>query len=402
MFYQNTYIGLDISDLSVKAVQFKAGKNKSEIISYGSVDLPPGLIQGGKIENPQGLSSALKDLFANIKGAKIRTRYAGCSLPEEKSFVRLISLPLMSEKELQEAIKWAAETEIPLKLDELYLGWELIERHDSVSQGEDPHIDVLLAASPKAIVDEYVRFLKDFHLIPVLTEIESSLVVKSIIHAQHAQKIIAKRKHVYSLISLGQGNKGKKVKENEIIQAVPEDSRDSMLIVDMGAHRTNFIIFNGKTICFTSTTPIAGNSLNEALARKFQINIKEAEKLKNNIGLDKEEKQGEIFQALITPLNSLIEEMAKVINYYQEHHMHAESTLNVSKIILCGGGALLKGLPSHLQTALNINVKLGNPWVNFDKETLFKKSRVPLIPHEISLSYTTAIGIALSIKKEYY
>lgn len=402
MFYQNTYIGLDISDLSVKAVQFKAERNKSEIISYGSVDLPPGLIQGGKIENPQGLSSALKDLFANIKGAKIKTRYAGCSLPEEKSFVRLISLPLMSEKELQEAIKWAAETEIPLKLDELYLGWELIERHDSVPQGEDPHIDVLLAASPKAIVDEYVRFLKDFHLIPVLTEIESSLVVKSIIHAQHAQKIIAKRKHVYSLISLGQGNKGKKVKENEIIQVVPKDSRDSMLIVDIGAHRTNFIIFNGKTVCFTSTTPTAGNSLNEVLARKFQIDIKEAEKLKNNIGLDKEEKQGEIFQALITPLNSLIEEITKVINYYQEHHMHVESTLNVSRIILCGGGALLKGLPSYLQTALNINVELGNPWVNFNKETLFKKSQVPLIPHEISLSYTTAIGIALSIKKEYY
>jgi len=402
MFYQNTYIGLDISDPSVKAVQFKAGRNKSEIISYGSVDLPPGLLQGGKIENAKGLSSAIKDLFSNIKGSKIRTKYVGCSLPEEKSFVRLISLPLMSEKELQEAIKWAAETEIPLKLDELYLGWELIERHESATQDEDPHIDVLLAASPKAIVDEYVSFLKDLHLIPVLTEIESSLVVKSIIQSQYTEKRVMKNKHAYSLISLGQSNKKKGIKGQHTIQGIAQNPHDSTLIVDIGAHRTNFVIFNGKTICFTSTTPIAGNSLTEALVQEFKMGAKEAEKLKHDIGLDKEEKQGKIFQALGMPLHNLIEETDRVIRYYHEHHMHAKRTLNVSKIILCGGGALLKGLPSYLQTALNINVELGNPWINFDQGTLFKKSHVPLIPHEVSLSYSTAIGIALSIKKEYY
>lgn len=400
MFYQNTYIGLDMSDLSVKAVQFRAGGNKSEIVSYGSINLSPGLIRGGKIENPQSLSIAIKDLFANIKGSKIKTKYVGCSLPEEKSFVRLISLPLMSEKELQEAIKWAAETEIPIKLDELYLGWELIERHDTVEQGEDPHIDVLLVASPKEIVDEYVNFLKELNLVPILTEIESSLVVESIIDIHQIEKKITKSKNKRLLFSWKHDKNTKN--QNSTTKITVQTQKDSALIVDIGAHRTNFIIFNGKTICFTSTTPIAGNSFNEALIKELKIDTQEAEKIKNNIGLDKEEKQGEIFQALVPPLNNLIEEINKVIHYYQEHHVHAESALNVSKIIICGGGALLKGLSSHLQTALNINVELGNPWINFEQGKIFKRNEVPIIPREISLSYTTAIGIALSIKKEYY
>lgn len=384
MFNRNLYLALDIGDLSAKAVQFKIGKKEPEIISYGAVEIPIGIVDNGEIKNRKEMSGVIQNLFHNIKGAKIKARYVGCSLPEEKSFVRLISLPPMSDKELKEAIKWAAETEIPLRLDELYLGWETIERHINIQPSSKEHIDVLLAASPKEIVDNYVNFLKDLNLTPILMEIESNLVVKSLIDFQKADEHL------------------KANRQRQKISKTTAALTEVLLILDIGASRTNFIIFNGKTLYFTSTTEIAGNTLNEALAKALKTDLKQAEKIKKDFGLDKEEKQGEIFDALVPPITSLTEEINRVLDYYREHHAHEAEQLNISKIIVCGGGALLKGLAPHLQTALNLNVELGNPWINFNNVNLTKKNRLPIIPKEISLMYTTAIGISLAIKNEYH
>lgn len=384
MFNRNLYLALDISDLSAKAIQFKIGKKGPEIISYGAIELPAGIVNNGEIKTPKELSVVIKNLFHNIKGAKIKARYVGCSLPEEKSFVRLISLPPMSDKELKEAIKWAAETEIPLRLDELYLGWKIIERHTNIQPNSKEHIDVLLVASPKEIVDNYVNFLKDLNLTPILMEIESNLVVKSLINFQKADEHLRTNR------------------QRQKISKTTATLTEVLLILDIGASRTNFIIFNGKTLYFTSTTEIAGNIFDEALAKALKTDLKQAEKIKKDFGLDKEEKQGEIFDALVPPITSLTEEVNRVLDYYREHHAHEAEQLNVSKIIVCGGGALLKGLAPHLQTALNLNVDPGNPWVNFNNIDLTKKNKLPIIPKEVSLMYTTAIGISLAIKNEYH
>lgn len=385
MFKRNLYLALDISDLSAKAVQFKIGKNDPEIISYGTIELPAKVVNNGEIKNPKELSNAIQSLFHNINGAKIKTRYVGCSLPEEKSFVRLISLPLMSDKELREAIKWAAETEIPLKLDELYLGWKIVEKHTDIQPNSKEHIDVLLVASPKELVDSYINFLKDLNFIPILMEIESSLAVKSLINFRKINN------------SSNTNFASQKLSTKKNLSRA-----GSLLILDIGASRTNFIIFNGKTLYFTSTTEIAGNMFNEALAKTFKIDSQQAEKIKKDFGLDREEKQGEIFDALVPTLTGLTEEINKVLDYYKEHHAHEAEQLNITKIVVCGGGALLKGLASHLQTALNLNVELGNPWVNFSNIDPTKKNKLPIIPKEISLMYTTAIGMSLAVKNEYH
>jgi len=64
----------------------------------------------------------------------------------------------------------------------------------------------------------------------------------------------------------------------------------------------------------------------------------------------------------------------------------------ISKVLLCGGGANLKGLPELLSSELKIPVEIGNPWINILPEFKKEKSKLSL---ETSLSYTTAFGLAL-------
>jgi len=60
-----------------------------------------------------------------------------------------------------------------------------------------------------------------------------------------------------------------------------------LLIVDLGATRTSFIIFSGYSLRFTSSIPICGNTFTKAIAKNLGISFKKAEKIKIKYGLKK-------------------------------------------------------------------------------------------------------------------
>jgi len=91
----------------------------------------------------------------------------------------------------------------------------------------------------------------------------------------------------------------------------------------------------------------------------------------------------------------LIEQIKRYLSYYQTHASHEHllpDGKGVAKILLCGGGANLKGLPEFLNTYFKIPVEIGNPWINILPEP---QKEVLELPLEKSLSYATALGLAL-------
>jgi Tfp pilus assembly PilM family ATPase len=102
-----------------------------------------------------------------------------------------------------------------------------------------------------------------------------------------------------------------------------------------------------------------------------------------------------VFEALIPPLTDLTEQIKKHINYYESHagHEHLAGPVpTIQKIILCGGGANLKGIAHFLVGELRKKVGIGNPWVNI-LPTPFQE--LPPLSFAESLRYTTAFGLAL-------
>jgi Tfp pilus assembly PilM family ATPase len=86
-------------------------------------------------------------------------------------------------------------------------------------------------------------------------------------------------------------------------------------------------------------------------------------------------------------------QIGNYIDFYRTHGLNGHSeTKNVSRVLLCGGGANLNGLPSFLSKALEMPVEIGNPWVN-----IFEASpkSVSELPYDQSISYTTVLGLAL-------
>lgn len=342
--------GLDISNLSLKIIELEKGGEELKLSSFGEAKIPQGVIEKGEVKKVESLAQIIKKGLKKIKGKRIKTKYVVSSLPEEKSFLDVLQIPIMKEEEIEKAVRFEAENHIPLKLDEVYFDFEKIQ---PISKREK-YQEILIAATPKDIVDPYFKALVQAGLRPLALEIESLAIVRALI-----------KKDTLS---------------------------GPLLIIDFGETRTSFIIFSGRSLRFTSTIPISSQALTETISKNLKITPKKAEKLKKEEGL---EGKKEVFEAMIPALTDLSEQIKIYLKYYRSHASKNQILHNgkkLERILLCGGGANLKGLIGFLSSTLKVKVELGNPWVNILKE---KVKEVPELPFEKSLAYTTALGLAL-------
>ena len=347
--------GLDISDLSIKTVHLAKKGTGFELISFGEMPIKEGTIRGGEIKNEKSLVAAIKQAMAEVKGKKIKTKNVIASLPEEKAFLQVIQMPRLPEEDLKSAIIYEAENYIPLPIEEVYLDAQII----LPLKNHLDHYDVLIAALSKKTVDSYFSCIEKAGLKPLVLEIESLAIARALVKDGLAQS--------------------------------------PLLLIDFGATRTSFIVFSGTTVRFTSSIPVSSQKLTEAIAHSLKIDLATAEKIKIKYGLEAKTKKesSEIFDALIPPLTDLVEQIKKHLSFYQSHvsHEHLSSdSMGIEKILLCGGGANLKGLVDFLSSEFGLSVELGNPLINILKED----TKVMLgLTFEKSLGYTTALGLAL-------
>ena len=358
--------GLDVSDLSLKIIKLKKKRRRLALASFGESEIKPGIIKEGEIKDEEKLAEIIKESLKKVKGEKLKTKYVVASLPEEKAFLQVIQLPKMPPEDLKSAVIYEAENYIPLPIDQVYLDSQIVPP----LYNHQDHFDVLLAAMPKKIVDPYLSSLKKAGLEPIALEIESLAISRALI-------------------------------KNEV-SPIP------LLLIDLGATRTSFIIFSGHSIRFTSSIPVSSSTFTEIIAKNLRITLAEAERLKIKYGLEERIKlkikkdsfekiteKGKIFEALVPALVDLIQQIKKHLDYYQSHTSHEHLPPNgnrVAKILLCGGGANLKGLIELLALELKIPVEFGNPWVNILPEG---QKEIPELPFKKSLGYTTALGLAL-------
>ncbi len=340
--------GLDISDTSIKVMQLEKSGAKIVPTAFGGVPLPDKVIANHLIVSEEKLAEAIKR--AVDKARKISTKYVICSIPEAKSFVRTLNIPKMSDKEIEGAIPYELEQDIPIPVDQVYLDWQIL--HDSSDK-----MEILVTAATRDYVDSLVNALKMVNLVPVAMELESQATARAII--------------------------GK------------DDEQKTVLIADIATQQTSFIIVDNGVIQYTSSVPIAGNAFTDSIARNLGLPKGEAEKLKRTTGLTSEAKAGKVRASILPILDNIIDEIKNVVRFFEDHDTNQRKIQN---IILCGGSAGLMGVTDYISARINlgstkgsIQVDLGNPWVNLNGYTM----KTDGTKSDEILGYSTVAGLAL-------
>jgi len=349
IFTKSFAFGLDLSDLSIKIASLEQNGQSLSLASFGRLDLPQNLIESGVIKKEQELIEEIKKAVRQVQGERISSSSCIVSLPETEAYIRVVQLPKMKSEEIPEAIKWEIEANIPVALDDIYFDWQ------AVGNEMPNQTDILIGALPKVSVDPYLSVIKKAGLKPLAFEIESVAIARALI------------------------------RENELSEPV--------IIVDLGARRTNLIIYCGRTVWFTTSLPISNISLTADVAKSLKISLEQAKEMKFAVGLDPEKQGSQVFEAMEPRLLELTSEIGKYIEYWRASSYSRRSGEGlIKKILLCGGGANLGGLPAFISGRLKVETVIGNPWVNIITPAA---KEVPKIPFNESLSYATALGLAL-------
>ena len=344
--------GLDLSDLSVKAMWLEREGSEEVVSSFGSVPIPIGNIVDGDIVNEAVVAQAIRDLLEKTTPRPVKTRKVICSLPETKAFLRVVALPAMAPEEVREAIKWGIEANIPLTLDQVYYDYQVLDRKLFKEKNK---LSVLVVAVARSMVDQFHNVLEKAGLEVVGLETESIAQARSLL--------------------------------------LDKDEDKTRLIVDIGDRRTSFLVAIGHTPCFTSSIPLSSQMITDAIAKEMRISFDEAEAMKIKYGLGSLAMKSPLFKAAQPILENLAVEIERSTNFYLNNLGYSTT---VDGIILCGGGSNMKGLLPYLTKRLNQSVEFGNPWVNI------KLGRsLPPIDRGHSVQYSTAIGLALRGLDEY-
>lgn len=345
--------GIDISTRSLKVAQLKQrglSSSNLKLVGHGEGSVKEGVIEKSLVQDQQSLVESIQRTLARAQG--INTNYTIASLPEEKSFLQIIQMPKMEQEEIQQAVKYQAESYIPFSMEEVYFDSEVI----SPIQNSLDHTDVLIVALPKKIVDPYVSCLKKAGLVPLALEVESQAIARALI--------------------------------KDFISVRP------LLLIDLGATRTTIMLYSGRALRFTAYIPVSSRQFTRIISERLEVSFEQAERKKIKHGL-KGGGSEKVSQALEPILNDLVEQIENHLEHYRTHsfHEHLPTGNNeIEEILLTGGGSNLKGLPEFLTSRLGIKTELGNPWVNILSEDL---KQVPQLSFKESLRYSVALGLAL-------
>ncbi|MBI3282981.1 type IV pilus assembly protein PilM [Candidatus Curtissbacteria bacterium] len=333
--------GLDIGRSFVKVVQV-APKGSRKLLTAAAVVPTPG---GGIVsESPVELSKVSDAIKTCVLRAKIETDKCAVSLIESQVVSRMISLPILTDKELASAINWEAEQYIPLPIKDVVLQYKVINREITTTAGESK-MEVLLVAAPKRIVGKYINVVKGAGLAVEALETESSALVRSL----------------------------------------TKPSDPATVIVSMGALSTELVVSQAGNVLFTRSIATGGVNLTRAIISEFNLPQKQAEEYKQTYGIMEDKLSGKVAAVLKPILDIVTGEILKAVEYCRRQ-IHASE---VARVVICGGGAYLPGLSGFLVERTNIEVSLGDPWADFVKEGL-----VISLAGQGSI-YSVATGLAL-------
>ncbi len=343
-------IGLDLSDHVFRLIEIRRGpfyRRRLMLYRYAEQRIPEGLVSRGEFKDVAAVTRHLKDLVKKTYRSSA-SRGVVVSLPETRTFIKVISVKKPAkEEDLGSVILSEAELHIPTAASELYIDWQPLDDPRKVPSGKQ--LTVIIGAAPRSIVDSYSAVLEGAGLIPVAFEIEGQAIVRSVIHRDAAAQ-------------------GKAVG-----------------VIDFGATRSSFIVYDHGTIQFTVSIPLSGDEVTKRIAAALAVGPAEAERTKRQCGVDAHKCGTRLWNIMEPFLTEMKDRILDACTFYAEHF---PSGRQLDELIICGGGANMERIDELLSELTRIPVTKADPWVNIDP------NRCPL-PREIILSSTTGVGLAL-------
>ncbi len=142
----------------------------SRVTQWAEKKLGPGLVREGLVLDTATVGAAIDELFTEegVPRKKVVTALTGL-----RAIPRILTLPKIKAKLLDDAVRRAARKEMPLALETLYLSWQ------TVAEKGDQRQIYLLGVS-RELLDAYVETLEVARVVPCSMDLKPLALVRAI------------------------------------------------------------------------------------------------------------------------------------------------------------------------------------------------------------------------------
>lgn len=354
---KGSVIGVDVGSSAIKVVQIKDMKGKAVLETYGSLSIGPyadGEVGQVLPASEEQLLAVMKDLF---KEANVTTSSAAFSVPASSSLVFMLELPSgVDEKDLPTIINTEARKYIPVPITEVSLDWwKIPKRTDSELIDDAPK------PTEKELENEKQRVL--------VAAIQNDSL-------NRYNSLVTNSKLDVSMFEIEMFSNARSVLGGDL---------ETTMILDLGASKTKISIVDRGIIQDFHMINRGAQDITTSLATGMTIPFPEAEKMKKEYGLFDNPQKPNAKEIISSSLEYIFFEVNNVVLNYEKKY-----NKSVAKIILTGGGSLLKGIKQATENKFNTKVVMGNPFLVIEAPAFLQE-----VLKETGPEFGVAAGLAL-------
>jgi len=338
-------VGLDIGTSAVRAAELEFGAGPPKLVAFGQVGLPPDAIVDGEVKDIPAVADAIRRLWHNGRfvSDSVVVGIAGLRV-----ITRELDLPWVPDNEVESAVRFQSEEVIPFPVDKTLLSTQLLG--DKTADDGTVTRRVLVAAAHRELVDGVVSAVEQAGLNVQGVDLVSSALVRALADSAH-----------------------------------PSDEPEA--IVSVGAGLTVVVVHQEGRPQFVRTIGTGGSEATAAIAAGLDLPLGDAEAIKLRLG-DGSPQSMSAESAVQATIQGLVGEIRSSIQYFASLQGRAP----IVRVLVTGGGSLLRGLIPQLQAQVRIPVQAVSPLARLDV------SRLDLQPEQaesIDPVLAAPIGLAL-------
>jgi type IV pilus assembly protein PilM len=329
----DSLVGLEIEAGSVAAAEVRVNGD-IQMGTTAIAPLPPGAFHDGEVTDPTVITETLRRLFSEHQ----LSRRVRLGIANQRVVVRTLRLPAIDDpKELDTAVRFQAQEQIPMPIDQAVLDHRVVGGVPA-SDGGPAQIDVVVVAARRDMIAATLKPLVDAGLEPVGVDLSAFGLIRAL------------------------GEPATSLTDRAAETSPPPAT--AVLYCNIG-DVTNLAIARRRSCLFTRVSPAgledvaaklaAGTGLSEEHAGMWLTHVGLAEPVETIAGDPTVIAQAR--GALEHGASAVLDEVRLSLDFYANQ----EAAAPVERIVLSGPGSAIPGLAEHMAPVLGLPISVGRP-----------------------------------------
>jgi type IV pilus assembly protein PilM len=349
-------VGIDIGTSSIKVCQMRESRKGLGLLRFGYAPLNAQTIVDGQVMDAGAVVEALQRVFHD---AKIRQKECAVSVSGQSVIIRKITVPMMTQAELDEQIHWEAEQHIPFDIKDVQVDYQVLRRRPEASQ-----MDLLLVAAKRDQINDYAQLARDAKLKPVVCDIDA-----------------------FTVQNVFEYSRG----------LAPEQT---VGLINVGASLCSLNIIANGVSAFTREIANGGNIITDEIQKALGVPFDQAEAYKCGGNADPNDPYrgaGMIPQQVVSVIEAVTDAIAAEIQRSLDFYLATSGEGEISRIYITGGTSSLSQLAQSVERRARVPTEVWNPVERIQVEAK-EVDAAMLQAHGMQLA--VALGLALRHEKE--